>query len=279
MKLVVFDIDGTLTLGDGLGTRCFFDAFQDIFGPCQIDCRLTAYRESTDAGIALEALAMVWGRPATLEHIESFKQAYLTLLENEVTRREQAYRPMPGSRTALIRLARDHGWTVGLATGNWQKAASIKLASAGIEVGDAVGAYSEDGHTRAEVLAAAIARAAQSARRCASQPEAAPATRFTLQSATPAAGRYAKTSASQSGVGAAAPAARFERVIYVGDQPWDKQAADLVGVPFLGIGSEERGGRLASCGARVLEDYERFDLFVDALEECAAAGRKDAPIC
>jgi len=32
MKLAIFDIDGTLTLGDGLGTRCFFSVFDEVFG-------------------------------------------------------------------------------------------------------------------------------------------------------------------------------------------------------------------------------------------------------
>ncbi|HYB99292.1 MAG TPA: HAD family hydrolase [Candidatus Limnocylindrales bacterium] len=234
MKLAIFDVDGTLTLGDGLGTRCFFDAFQRVFGPCEIDCRLTAYRESTDAGIALEALASVLGAPAGPAHVERFKDVYLASLAAEIARAPQAYRPVPGAQRVLPRLAQEHGWSVAIATGNWRRAALLKLATAGVETGGAVGAYSEDGHTRVDVLTAAIGRVQAGAR------------------------------------------GDIERVVYVGDQPWDKAAADAAGVAFVGIGSPERAARLQTCGARVLDGYERFDDFVAALEQCAAPARVPA---
>jgi hypothetical protein len=79
VKLAVFDIDGTLTLGDGLGTRCFFGAFDDLFGAA-CDRRLESYTESTDCGIAHEAVVRALGREPAADELERFKAEYLARL-------------------------------------------------------------------------------------------------------------------------------------------------------------------------------------------------------
>jgi phosphoglycolate phosphatase-like HAD superfamily hydrolase len=230
MKLAVFDIDGTLTLGDGAGTRCFFEAFGEVFGAGRVDARLDGYVESTDCGIAREAAARVLGRPAAGHEIDSFKSAYLAKLEAEVRRRARAYRPVPGADLFLPMLSGTPGWAVAIATGNWRRAAALKLDCARIAP-PAVAACSEDGPARPAVLASAVRAASR----------------------------------AEGGV-------EFERVVYVGDQPWDLRAARELGAAFVGVASDERGRRLAAEGARVAESYADTARFLALLEE-AAAGR------
>lgn len=155
MKLAVFDIDGTLTLGDGLGTRCFFETFDEVFGRGLVEPRLDGYTHSTDCGIAREAASLALGRPAEDCEIERFKSAYLVRLGAEVARRQAAYRPVPGATDFLSSLAATPGWSVAIATGNWRRAAAIKLDCAGIRA-PAATACSEDGGTRSAVLASAV---------------------------------------------------------------------------------------------------------------------------
>jgi len=158
-KLAVFDIDGTLTLGDGLGTRCFFKAFDEVFGGGMADRRLATYAESTDGGIAREAAERALGRAATARELEAFKAAYLSRLEREILAHGSAYRPVPGAERFLPILASHQDWQVAIATGNWRRAAALKLDTARIPP-PIVAACSEDGPTRAAVLAAAVASAA-----------------------------------------------------------------------------------------------------------------------
>lgn len=160
MKLAVFDIDGTLTLGDGLGTRCFFEAFGEVFGEGRVDARLDGYVESTDCGIAREAAAKALGRAAVEAEIGRFKAAYLAKLEAEIRRRAAAYRPVPGADRFLPMLATTPGWNVAIATGNWRRAAVLKLECAGIAA-PPVAACSEDGDSRPAVLASAVRGAAR----------------------------------------------------------------------------------------------------------------------
>lgn len=225
VRLVVFDIDGTLTLGDGLGTRCFFSAFDEAFGVVEIPRRLEAYRESTDVGIAREALSAAWGRPPTEVELDELKAVYLRRLEQEVGRLPGAYRPVPGADRAVARLLAGGDWAVALATGNWRRAAHLKLSSAVIPFGELKGGFSEDGDSRAAVLRAALSQA-----------------------------------------GHEADPGRFERVVYVGDQPWDLAAATAAGVDFIGVESGRNGRRLAQAGASVIEDFECFESFLALLE-------------
>lgn len=229
MKLAVFDIDGTLTLGDGLGTRCFFAAFDEVFGAGLVDRRLETYAESTDSGIAMEAAVRALGRALARTELECFKAAYLGRLEREIARAVRAYRPVPGAEVVLPLLASQPDWHVAIATGNWRRAASLKLECARIPT-PLVAACSEDGMSRSEVLAAAVSLA----------------------------------TVAEGGV-------TFERVVYVGDQPWDLQAARQQGAAFLGIGTDTRRHRLERQGARVIESYEDPDRFLSLLEKIVAS--------
>ena len=234
MKLVVFDIDGTLTLGDGLGTRCFFSAFEIAFGSLGLSRRLDTYRESTDTGIAREALEMALHRAPSDEELARVKQVYLDLLEQEIARAPRAYRPVRGA-DRIVSMLLDHAqWTVSLATGNWRRAASLKLASASIPIGDPLppGGFGEDGDSRTAVLRAALVRAAQSA------------------------------------------AGTFERVVYIGDQLWDLAAARSAGADFIGVATGGQGRALLDAGAQVLEDFQCVETFLQRMEDPEGNGRR-----
>ncbi len=162
MRIVLFDIDGTLTRGDGLGTRCFFSTFAAAFRFRPFSERLSAFRESTDSGIAGEVFERAWGRPPEVEELGRFHDAYVDSLKSEVARRPDAYRPIAGAPEALAGGLAEAGWTVALATGNWRAAAAVKLASAGL-ADPGRGGFADDARTRAGVLEAALASVAATA--------------------------------------------------------------------------------------------------------------------
>ena len=66
--------------------------------------------------------------------------------------------------------------------------------------------------------------------------------------------------------------ASFERIVSVGDAPWDVRAAAELRLPFLGVASGTRAARLREAGAStVVDDFSRLG---DVL---ALMGRVDAP--
>lgn len=61
---------------------------------------------------------------------------------------------------------------------------------------------------------------------------------------------------------------RFDRVVSVGDGPWDVQAALNLGIPFVGVGCGTRADKLRRVGAtHVLENFLDYGHLLDCLRE------------
>ncbi len=64
---------------------------------------------------------------------------------------------------------------------------------------------------------------------------------------------------------------RFERIVYVGDGPWDVRACRELGWPFVGVGQGEQARRLCSLGAtQVIPHYLEFGDFLSTLGQAAS---------
>jgi phosphoglycolate phosphatase-like HAD superfamily hydrolase len=60
----------------------------------------------------------------------------------------------------------------------------------------------------------------------------------------------------------------FGSAVYVGDGVWDARACRRVGIPFIGVGTDSRAGRLTAEGAvRVFPDFSDTDLFLSSVYE------------
>jgi len=60
----------------------------------------------------------------------------------------------------------------------------------------------------------------------------------------------------------------FERIVGIGDAPWDVQAAGNLGISFVGVGKGERGLKLRQVGAtHVLEGYGDYQNLIDCLRK------------
>lgn len=59
----------------------------------------------------------------------------------------------------------------------------------------------------------------------------------------------------------------FDRIVSVGDAPWDVRTAARLKLPFLGVARGERAHRLRSfCACEVIEDYKDTSAFLSCLE-------------
>ena len=62
-----------------------------------------------------------------------------------------------------------------------------------------------------------------------------------------------------------------ERVVYLGDRPWDVRAARALGISFVGVGEGESAATLAREGARaVIADFSDFEGVLGILETTPA---------
>ena len=163
MRLVLFDIDGTLLWTDGAGRRAIHRALLDEAGTAG---PIERYRfdGKTDPQIVRELLSLAdHPRAGDDDLIETVCRRYVGHLRAELERPTQATHLLAGTAELLEALeAREAAGAavVGLLTGNVAPGAALKLRSAGLDPARfRVGAYGSDSARRADLPAVAAARA------------------------------------------------------------------------------------------------------------------------
>ena len=164
MKLVLFDIDGTLLWTDGAGRRAIQRALVDEAGTAG---PIETYRfdGKTDPQIVRDLLSLAGHSGAENPTvIQAVCRRYVEHLRTELERPTQATRLMVGIADLLAALEPHETQgraLVGLLTGNVAPGAALKLRSAGLDPARfRVGAYGSDSARRAELPAVAAGRAA-----------------------------------------------------------------------------------------------------------------------
>lgn len=158
-RVILFDIDHTLLYTGGAGSLAFNRAFNEMFGVTDGFARVE-FSGRTDRFILQSGLAEHGIEGGIEKHFDAFTQRYYQLLPDSIARRDGYL--MPGFPELLAAL-RDGGARLGLATGNFSEAATIKLSHHGIADYFHGGGFGEVSTERADVVAAAIRNVANGA--------------------------------------------------------------------------------------------------------------------
>lgn len=159
MRLVIFDIDGTLTNTTKIDADHYLKALSQTFGIDDISTDWKDYENVTDAGITREIVQSKEGRPPRDEELNEFLERFVDLLSAAATRFPGAIQAVPGSAEALTRLRTEPGFAVAIASGSFRATAKIKLERAGVDIEGLPCAFSDDDQSRAGIVETAIARA------------------------------------------------------------------------------------------------------------------------
>jgi len=157
--LLLFDIDGTLLVSSGVGSRLMSEALANLFGP-EISCEGVCFSGRTDLEIIADILRRHGIReadipslvPLALEHY--IRRARGRILPSHVTL-------LPGVRRLLRDLEANSRVQLGLVTGNAKDSAYFKLQAAGVAPLFPFGAFGDDHADRNQLPALAIDRAWQ----------------------------------------------------------------------------------------------------------------------
>lgn len=158
MRLLLFDIDGTLIKGDQAGRLAMGAALEQMFGA---KGSLDSYQMGgkTDTRIMTDLLSEMG---IDSQEIQRSLPDFFTLMA-EFAREIYPSRDMmacPGIDSLLAQLRERDGVMVGLLTGNARPTAPLKLEAAGIDPGQfVVGAYGSDDHDRDNLPQIALLRA------------------------------------------------------------------------------------------------------------------------
>ena len=80
MRLVIFDIDGTLTQTMKTDEECFVLSLADVCGFSDVDTDWSHYRHATDSGILHEIYEVPIGRSPSSDEVSQFRQHFVGLL-------------------------------------------------------------------------------------------------------------------------------------------------------------------------------------------------------
>lgn len=159
MKLVLFDIDGTILWTDGAGRRAVSRALQDVFGAPVPDGH--EFDGKTDPQIVRELMLLAGVAHRDIDtRLDHALERYVELLHGELGSLDQREHVLPGIRELLDALEARDDVLPGLLTGNVQPGAVAKLTAVGIDASRfRVGAYGSDHASRPELPAIARRRA------------------------------------------------------------------------------------------------------------------------
>lgn len=160
VKLVLFDIDGTLVLTGRAGVRAMDRAFEIVVGVAD-GVRDVPMAGRTDRAILADALVRHEIAPDGVL-LERLRITYFDMLTEEILRPGPRKGILPGVRALLDALVGRQDRWLGLLTGNFAVSAHIKLAHFDLWHYFAFGAFADDSADRNALVPVALERAARS---------------------------------------------------------------------------------------------------------------------
>ena len=158
-RLILFDIDGTLTATNAVDAKCYASAFAEVFGIPLPTTDWDAYEHCTDFAIANEVLELQRGTRATEDELRRFEETFVRELEAEHAANPRGFAEIPGAKAILDAIAARPSMRAAVATGGMKGSACYKLACAGIDAAALPAGFANDGVSRKSIVRCAIARA------------------------------------------------------------------------------------------------------------------------
>jgi len=159
MRVVLFDIDGTILWTDGAGRRAVQSALEEVFGAPVPQGH--EFDGKTDPQIVRELMHLAGVAHGDIDgRLPHALDRYVELLHTELDALAGHEQVLPGIRNLLDELEARDDVMLGLLTGNVLPGAVAKLTAVGIDASRfKVGAYGSDHASRPELPAIARARA------------------------------------------------------------------------------------------------------------------------
>jgi len=159
VKLLLFDIDQTLINSGGAGLRALDRACEKVLGLKNAMQGISPHGK-TDPAIAREILRVRLDRTSRDgSDIPSILEAYVSFLKEEV-QLSPGYRVLPGIVSLLEEMLDRQEVVLGLATGNIELGARIKLERGGLNRYFEFGGFGSDSEDRTELVRRAAEKAA-----------------------------------------------------------------------------------------------------------------------
>lgn len=158
MKLVMFDMDGTLTDGFALEENCYVRAIESALGLSQVVTEWESYTHTSASFCLREIVRRARGSVPTEAESRAVQQKMVDLMQEIERHHGRCTREIPGA-AACVRALLEKGFAVAIASGDWESTARHKLTSAKIPFEDLPSAFCDCADPRTEIMNTALVRA------------------------------------------------------------------------------------------------------------------------
>jgi len=135
MKLIIFDIDGTLCHSRYIDDKCYIEAFKQALGIDVSNTDWNTYKHVTDLFITKKIILEQTGIEAESAIIEKIIDYYAEELKKQINKEESLFIPIPGVAELFRYLIKESTeYQIGIATGGFLKTAMYKLNRIGISL-------------------------------------------------------------------------------------------------------------------------------------------------
>ena len=159
--LIIFDIDGTLLHSNRVDSQCFAQAFEYVFKKPFPTIDWRKYPHVTDTTIFNTVINQHFGRHATDEDIHRQQDCFVALLKENRMKDPVQFAEVPNAKNTVENLLADERFEIGIATGGWQRPATLKLNHIGIPTASLHMSFADGKETREEIIDASIKSASK----------------------------------------------------------------------------------------------------------------------
>jgi phosphoglycolate phosphatase-like HAD superfamily hydrolase len=197
MKLVIFDIDGTLVNSTNADDVCFFETFEEIHNIIIKNEEFTKYKQLT-TGTDLELFRYIFNEfftaPAKLTDTIEFKDYFYSELKKQYENNPKLFKEIGGAKDFIESLMKNTDVNIAIATGSWSDSALLKLKAIGLDTYSFPISTSDVYSNRKDIVLNAMT--------------------------------LAEEFYSSEG---------YEKIYYIGDAEWDFKAAQALNIEFIGV--------------------------------------------
>lgn len=157
-KLVIFDIDGTLTNTKYVDDFCFVKTFRKLFSIDLKELDWNDFTTVTDTGLTRDVL-LKHDIILSTNDLQKTQDTFHQYLSTSQIENPELFKEVTGSSGFFHHLTQHPDIEVGIATGSWRESGRIKLDAIGINAEDFPYSNSDRFITREEIVLDAISQA------------------------------------------------------------------------------------------------------------------------
>ncbi|MBB5017901.1 phosphoglycolate phosphatase-like HAD superfamily hydrolase [Chitinivorax tropicus] len=159
MKLIMFDVDGTLVDSLHYDGALFCQAVHEVLGIAEIDPDWRNYTHVTSSGILEEIVWRAKDRSVRADEAVAVQRRFGLLMRQQHEAKPDQAQALPGALALFNALRQTAGVAVAIATGGWGPEARLKLQVAGYPIDGVPFAAACEAISRQDIMRLALARA------------------------------------------------------------------------------------------------------------------------